>query len=78
METSLQLVMSKIHLYRTTYSAYSRLTNSISAESLSQCFATAGSPSGHAMGAAGVYYAMVTSILTIMLTNKKTSSKTDL
>ncbi|KTF96232.1 hypothetical protein cypCar_00003597, partial [Cyprinus carpio] len=30
------------------------------------CETGPGSPSGHAMGAAGVYYAMVTSLLTIM------------
>ncbi|KAG7492353.1 hypothetical protein MATL_G00013410 [Megalops atlanticus] len=38
------------------------------------CETGPGSPSGHAMGAAGVYYAMVTSILTILLTNKSNSS----
>ncbi|XP_047673524.1 glucose-6-phosphatase catalytic subunit 1 isoform X2 [Tachysurus fulvidraco] len=37
-------------------------------------FADAGSPSGHAMGAAGVYYTLVTSILTIMLSRKKACS----
>ncbi|XP_051969083.1 glucose-6-phosphatase catalytic subunit 1-like [Xyrauchen texanus] len=40
------------------------------------CETGPGSPSGHAMGAAGVYYALVTSILAIMLNKeKKTSSK---
>ncbi|XP_036381214.1 glucose-6-phosphatase-like [Megalops cyprinoides] len=38
------------------------------------CETGPGSPSGHAMGAAGVYYAMVTSILTILLKNKSSSS----
>jgi len=33
----------------------------------------AGSPSGHAMGAAGVYYALVTSILAIMLSKENKS-----
>lgn len=36
-------------------------------------FVITGSPSGHAMGAAGVYYTLVTSILTI-LTSKKSSN----
>lgn len=30
-----------------------------------------GSPSGHAMGSAGVYYVMVTAILSIILGNKQ-------
>lgn len=34
-----------------------------------------GSPSGHAMGAAGVYYTLVTSILTIVTSQKKYGSK---
>nr|AGR50949.2 glucose-6-phosphatase [Clarias batrachus] len=38
------------------------------------CETGPGSPSGHAMGAAGVYYAMVTSILTIMLSRKTTAT----
>lgn len=34
-----------------------------------------GSPSGHAMGAAGVYYTLVTSILTVVASQKKYGSK---
>lgn len=34
-----------------------------------------GSPSGHAMGAAGVYYTLVTSILAITAGKKKNGSK---
>lgn len=34
-----------------------------------------GSPSGHAMGAAGVYYTLVTSILAIVTSKKKYGSK---
>lgn len=34
-----------------------------------------GSPSGHAMGAAGVYYTLVTSILVIMTSKKKYGNK---
>lgn len=39
------------------------------------CLCYAGSPSGHAMGAAGVYYTLVTSILAIMTSKKKHGSK---
>ncbi|XP_028263309.1 glucose-6-phosphatase catalytic subunit 1 [Parambassis ranga] len=35
------------------------------------CETGPGSPSGHAMGAAGVYYTLVTSVLTIMTTKRK-------
>ncbi|XP_033962710.1 glucose-6-phosphatase catalytic subunit 1 [Pseudochaenichthys georgianus] len=35
------------------------------------CETGPGSPSGHSMGAAGVYYTLVTSILAIMITKKK-------
>ncbi|XP_067100469.1 glucose-6-phosphatase catalytic subunit 1-like [Osmerus mordax] len=35
------------------------------------CETGPGSPSGHAMGAAGVYYTLVTSVLAIMLSKKK-------
>ncbi|KAJ8414450.1 hypothetical protein AAFF_G00053200 [Aldrovandia affinis] len=38
------------------------------------CETGPGSPSGHAMGAAGVYYTMVTSILAILLKSKGTSN----
>ncbi|KAI1896519.1 hypothetical protein AGOR_G00095610 [Albula goreensis] len=38
------------------------------------CETGPGSPSGHAMGAAGVYYTMITSILTILLKNKELSN----
>ncbi|XP_024243308.1 glucose-6-phosphatase catalytic subunit 1 [Oncorhynchus tshawytscha] len=38
------------------------------------CETGPGSPSGHAMGAAGVYYTLVTSILAIMLTKNKMGS----
>ncbi|XP_016403197.1 glucose-6-phosphatase-like [Sinocyclocheilus rhinocerous] len=38
------------------------------------CETGPGSPSGHAMGAAGVYYTLVTSILAIMLSKEKKSS----
>lgn len=34
-----------------------------------------GSPSGHAMGAAGVYYTLVTSILAVMTSKKKFGGK---
>ncbi|KAJ8264552.1 hypothetical protein GJAV_G00150620 [Gymnothorax javanicus] len=37
------------------------------------CETGPGSPSGHAMGAAGVYYAMVTSVIAILLKSEKTS-----
>ncbi|XP_062382274.1 glucose-6-phosphatase catalytic subunit 1 [Sardina pilchardus] len=40
------------------------------------CETGPGSPSGHAMGAAGVYYAMVTALLTIALSKKKKRSST--
>uniref|UniRef100_A0A4W5Q5U1 Glucose-6-phosphatase n=1 Tax=Hucho hucho TaxID=62062 RepID=A0A4W5Q5U1_9TELE len=40
------------------------------------CETGPGSPSGHAMGAASVYYTLVTSILAIMLTKKKTRFST--
>ncbi|XP_012672846.1 glucose-6-phosphatase catalytic subunit 1 [Clupea harengus] len=40
------------------------------------CETGPGSPSGHAMGAAGVYYAMVTSILAFMLNKKRKRSST--
>uniref|UniRef100_A0A3P8R6D9 Glucose-6-phosphatase catalytic subunit 1 n=1 Tax=Astatotilapia calliptera TaxID=8154 RepID=A0A3P8R6D9_ASTCA len=39
------------------------------------CETGPGSPSGHAMGAAGVYYTLVTSILAIMTSNKSTNSQ---
>uniref|UniRef100_A0A8P4K650 Glucose-6-phosphatase n=1 Tax=Dicentrarchus labrax TaxID=13489 RepID=A0A8P4K650_DICLA len=39
------------------------------------CETGPGSPSGHAMGAAGVYYTLVTSILAIMTSKKKYGSK---
>ncbi|XP_055006186.1 glucose-6-phosphatase catalytic subunit 1 [Boleophthalmus pectinirostris] len=39
------------------------------------CETGPGSPSGHAMGAAGVYYTLVTSILAIMTSKKKIGSK---
>ncbi|XP_067286528.1 glucose-6-phosphatase catalytic subunit 1 [Pseudorasbora parva] len=42
------------------------------------CETGPGSPSGHAMGAAGVYYALVTSILAIMLSKEKKSSSKSL
>lgn len=38
------------------------------------CETGPGSPSGHAMGAAGVYYTLVTSILAIMTSKKNTGS----
>ena len=41
---------------------------------ISALLLVAGSPSGHAMGAAGVYYTLVTSILAIV-TSKKSSGK---
>ncbi|XP_028822950.1 LOW QUALITY PROTEIN: glucose-6-phosphatase-like [Denticeps clupeoides] len=39
------------------------------------CETGPGSPSGHAMGAAGVYYAMVTSVLSIVLSDKSSTTK---
>ncbi|KAG8008770.1 Glucose-6-phosphatase [Nibea albiflora] len=39
------------------------------------CETGPGSPSGHAMGAAGVYYTLVTSILAIMTSKKKYATK---
>ncbi|XP_070846592.1 glucose-6-phosphatase catalytic subunit 1 isoform X1 [Chaetodon trifascialis] len=39
------------------------------------CETGPGSPSGHAMGAAGVYYTLVTSILAIVISKKKYGSK---
>ncbi|XP_029954659.1 glucose-6-phosphatase catalytic subunit 1 [Salarias fasciatus] len=39
------------------------------------CETGPGSPSGHAMGAAGVYYTLVTSILALLTTKKKFGSK---
>ncbi|XP_057214682.1 glucose-6-phosphatase catalytic subunit 1 [Triplophysa rosa] len=42
------------------------------------CETGPGSPSGHAMGAACVYYTLVTSILTIMLSKQKKSSSKSL
>lgn len=39
------------------------------------CLCYPGSPSGHAMGAAGVYYTLVTSILAITTSKKKFGSK---
>ncbi|XP_058476386.1 glucose-6-phosphatase catalytic subunit 1 [Solea solea] len=39
------------------------------------CETGPGSPSGHAMGAAGVYYTLVTSILMVMTSKKKHGSK---
>uniref|UniRef100_A0A3P8WHC8 Glucose-6-phosphatase n=1 Tax=Cynoglossus semilaevis TaxID=244447 RepID=A0A3P8WHC8_CYNSE len=39
------------------------------------CETGPGSPSGHAMGAAGVYYTLVTSILTLMSSKKKHATK---
>ncbi|XP_048871182.1 glucose-6-phosphatase catalytic subunit 1-like [Brienomyrus brachyistius] len=41
------------------------------------CETGPGSPSGHAMGAAGVYYAMVTSILAIVLKEQNGNSKSN-
>lgn len=41
---------------------------------ITHSLSNAGSPSGHAMGAAGVYYALVTSILAIALSKEKKSS----
>ncbi|KAE8575710.1 hypothetical protein XENTR_v10003919 [Xenopus tropicalis] len=37
------------------------------------CETGPGSPSGHAMGSAGIYYVMVTAIITLMLKKKQTS-----
>ncbi|XP_075702927.1 glucose-6-phosphatase catalytic subunit 1-like [Rhinoderma darwinii] len=51
---------------------YNNMTAPIIQQFPVTCETGPGSPSGHAMGSAGVYYVMVTSLLTIML-NKKPS-----
>lgn len=47
---------------------YNRAINTLNQKQISQQVLSvlSGSPSGHAMGAAGVYYAMVTSLLAIL------------
>ncbi|XP_073539738.1 glucose-6-phosphatase catalytic subunit 1 [Phyllobates terribilis] len=53
---------------------YTNMTAPIIQQFPVTCETGPGSPSGHAMGSAGVYYVMVTSLLTIMLNRRHSTS----